>query len=522
MISRVDSRAVPALILAFLVALGSAWIFANPPGAAPDEGSHFVKAVGVGGGDLAGKAPSGDARGLSEEDYEALTKLLKDRSALERVREQSESRAGLWQQRSAREFEVPAGLGFTGFGCDLPEPERSASCLENGRQSRVDDRRGTFMGTYQPYLYLPPGLLLRTVREPLAALRLGRVGAAFISLLLLAAAGALLWDGARGARSLTGLIVAVSPSIVFFASTLSTSGPEISAAVCFSASLIRLTRARSASWWVWALAAAGGAVLAVSRSLGPLFVVVALVAAMALAPRGRMGAALRSARRATAAATGAIVVAIGAGLWWQVKYQPSLGWNRQRILDGIAPAVSDLVEIARQAVGKFGSLESNLPLGVYLLWWLMFALLLGIALRLGSGRERLALVGLCAGVVLLTIGLSAVYRQTGFPLQARHVLPLIVMVPLWAGELINRHPERLRPPAARRLLVGLALAAALAHAVAWYANGRRFAVGTDGSWNFVPSAEWLPPLGWVPWIAVVCAGVLAYAAAARSAARAVT
>ena len=223
----------------------------------------------------------------------------------------------------------------------------------------------------------------------------------------------------------------------------------------------------------------------------------------------------------TAATTGVILAAIGASLWWQVRYQPSLGWNRQRILDGIVPAVNDLVEIARQAVGKFGSLESDIPWAAYVPWWLMFTLLLGIALGLGSRRERLALVGLSAGVVLLTIGLSAVYRQTGFPLQARHALPLILMVPLWAGELIDSHPESLRPPAAGRLLVSLALAAAVVHAVAWYGNGRRFAVGTDGGWNFVPGAEWLPPLGWVPWIALVCAGGLAYVAAARSAARAV-
>ena len=115
-----------------------------------------------------------------------------------------------------------------------------------------------------------------------------------MSLALLAAAGALLWDRARGARSLTRLIVAVSPAVVFFATTLSTSGPEISGAVCFTASLIRLSRADGASSWVWVLAAVSGTVLALSRSLGPLFIVVALVAALALAVPGRVGAVLRS------------------------------------------------------------------------------------------------------------------------------------------------------------------------------------------------------------------------------------
>ena len=34
------------------------------------------------------------------------------------------------------------------------------------------------------------------------------------------------------------------------------------------------------------------------------------------------------------------------------------------------------------------------------------------------------------------------------------------------------------------------------HAVAWYSNARRSAVGSEGPWLFLPSAEWHPPLGW--------------------------
>jgi hypothetical protein len=45
-------RLAPLLITAFLVLIGAAWIVTNPPGLVPDEGAHYVKAVGVGGGDL--------------------------------------------------------------------------------------------------------------------------------------------------------------------------------------------------------------------------------------------------------------------------------------------------------------------------------------------------------------------------------------------------------------------------------------------------------------------------------------
>lgn len=47
-----SSRLVPLLFGAFLLLAGLAWAVANPPGIGPDEGAHYVKAIGVGGGDL--------------------------------------------------------------------------------------------------------------------------------------------------------------------------------------------------------------------------------------------------------------------------------------------------------------------------------------------------------------------------------------------------------------------------------------------------------------------------------------
>jgi len=36
-----------ALFVAFLFLLATAWVFANPPGYAPDEPAHYTTAVGV-------------------------------------------------------------------------------------------------------------------------------------------------------------------------------------------------------------------------------------------------------------------------------------------------------------------------------------------------------------------------------------------------------------------------------------------------------------------------------------------
>jgi hypothetical protein len=64
---------------------------------------------------------------------------------------------------------------------------------------------------------------------------------------------------------------------------------------------------------------------------------------------------------------------------------------------------------------------------------------------------------------------------------AHYVFPFAVLLPLWAGELLSRHRDRLDPRAARGLLVGIVAGAATVQAVAWYAYGRQISSGADAS-----------------------------------------
>jgi hypothetical protein len=96
------------------------------------------------------------------------------------------------------------------------------------------------------------------------------------------------------------------------------------------------------------------------------------------------------------------------------------------------------------------------------------------------------------------------YRHTGFDLQGRQMLPLLVALPILCGSLVNQ----------RRLLpLALALTAPIQF-VAWYMNARRSAVGTGGSLFFLDSAKWTPAGGWVPWLMLAALGSLALLGAA--------
>jgi hypothetical protein len=121
-------------------------------------------------------------------------------------------------------------------------------------------------------MYAAPGLVMRVASEPQTAMRLGRIVNAALSLGLLFVAAMVLWDRSRGALSLVGLMVAVTPAVVFFGSILNPSGPELASAICFSACLLRLTRGPDCPRNVWVACGASGAVLGLGRSLGPAFV----------------------------------------------------------------------------------------------------------------------------------------------------------------------------------------------------------------------------------------------------------
>src|SRR5204862_258796 len=81
-----------------------------------------------------------------------------------------------------------------------------------------------------------------------------------------------LWDGTL--LSVAGLLVAVTPMVLFIASVLNPNGLELGANAAFLASGIRIARAPTESpRWVWASRGVSGAAAVLSWQLGPVVVV---------------------------------------------------------------------------------------------------------------------------------------------------------------------------------------------------------------------------------------------------------
>jgi Predicted membrane protein (DUF2142) len=501
------TRATPLALALSVVLLTVAWLIANPPGAAPDEPAQYIKALGAAGGQLAGEqAPSAEKAEFIRSQAAFLMQAGESRQLADKGAE--------WFWLTSRLFRVPAGALSSAFGCNRQQEQTSWACLNSGHPvPRSVSQESTYIGTYPPFVYLPAGALARLGGNPETRLWLGRAGMAALAVALLMTAAFVLFDRRTGGLSLLGLIATVTPMVVFVSSILSDSGPEVSAAICFAASLFRLAREQPSPRWVWVALAASGIVLAISRQLGPEFICLTLVCTVILYGRGRMRRAFVG--RAALFAWIAVALACICALVWDFLYGAHPTTTLGGVVAAIPASIKSLATIARQEIGDFGQLDSPLPVPASIAWFGMLGALLWIAFRVGDSslRKRLGWVTLC--VVGSTVLVSALQRQTGWYLQGRHALAMFVLLPLSAGEVVHLEASRLTRTAARLLVIGMTATAGLVQAVAWFANGRRVAVGIDGSWFYAFSAKWQPPLGWLPWTAMVLAAFLLYLVAGR-------
>ena len=198
---------MPALVSAFLVLMGFAWLIADPPGAYLDESAHYIKALGVAGGDYEGEPPAP----THAEAVAFLRKAARGDRSVAGLAKESRSPAARWQARTTRQFDIPRPLFPAGFGCTARGPEVTADCLDHPPPAPAGPALSA-SGTYQPYLFLPAGLVARTAGSPRTGVRLGRAALLAISLGLLVTAVWLLWDPRAPGTSLLGFVVAVRPS----------------------------------------------------------------------------------------------------------------------------------------------------------------------------------------------------------------------------------------------------------------------------------------------------------------------
>jgi hypothetical protein len=478
------THTVPTLVLVAWALLLAAWVMGNAPFAAPDEADHYVRAIGISEGHWIGKADPGARLGVRPTEI-------------------------AWTAQEARIVSLPQDLDPVPFTCELAPGRRNAACLNVSRPTPTAVTRVTAVGDYQPLPYLLPAVILRAGSSPPAVLRLGRAAEAVSTLGLLAIAVFALYDAGSSLLSLLGLLLAVTPMVLFCGASLNGSATEIAGATAFFSCLLRLGRPRPAPARWWVLTALSGAIFALSRSASPVWLALMLLIALGwVGPKafvnGWAGGGWVS--RVTA---GVLVLAVTLNRVWEWFYGAYVSPETTRLHAGLVAGAHEWWRALPELVGRFGYLDVKLPLSVLLVW---FALVLALLAVAGAGckrRERVVLaIVLVVGLVGPVVFYALFIRPTGGGLQGRHVLPVLVAIPLLAGDALNRHREHLGAALRWFLTITIPVAVAVMQATAWYVNAKYYAVGGSGPGWFLSRAAWAPPAGWWTWlVAAVLAGV---------------
>jgi hypothetical protein len=484
------------------------WAMGTPANSSPDEVDHYVRALAVAHGELHGAA---DPR---------LTPKVE-------ATEKGKSCCGLstptgfvWVLKGNRVVEVPAHLAPGRWRCvDANLGRAESPCdLAHDAPTRGQVHWVTSMGTIEPLPYLLPGLSARLAPGPGTGLRLARLANVLVCTLLLGAGVWALWPRDRNSgASIAGLLVAVSPAVLFVTASPAPSAVEVASGVAFTALLLKVLRpGADPRQWAWVGLGLAGFELATSRSLGPVWIVLDVLAVLALAGWRTTWARVRAGGRW---AVGAIALVCAGGLTtvlWELTAQPGVRFDGAFFWDQLDPSWTQLPDILREAVGSFGWVEIWMADSAYATWAVAATALLLVALVVGRWRDRLLTIALVGVPVLAALVISAaVLRQNGFGLQARHVLALAVTAPLVLGEVIARRSDRLPRWLQPSLLILVLVSTVSVQLVGLFTAAERYGLVRA---NHPPT--WQPPGGIGVWMAVAIGGAVAIGAGALLSVRA--
>lgn len=181
----------------------------------------------------------------------------------------------------------------------------------------------------------------------------------------------MLWDPAAGLVSLAGLVVAVTPQVVFVGSSLNGSSLEVAASCALFATLLRIAqspggspRPRSA----WVVAGLSAILLTLSRSPRPVWVVLRLALWALVTGRSRLLELLRIERRPAIGFVAMTAVGIALSRLWERQYGPDVELSLLPPGESVKAGARALADAANELVGRFGFLETGLAPWAVIAW----------------------------------------------------------------------------------------------------------------------------------------------------------
>ena len=311
----------------------------------------------------------------------------------------------------------------------------------------------------------------------------------------------------RRATSGIGVLLTIIPGTVFLASTMNPSALEICAAILLWSvmpTVIVDDRTRFNAL-IFGLA---GALLILTRAIGPVLYVLVVVLSYFAVTQRRSLASIAHQYREVLAIHGVAVLFAG---WWYLKiysYQtnnllsegiPSISLRNQ-----IEQAVRHIPTLLDQAVGNFGWLDAPMPRIALLIICVLYGVVIAAGVVASSARARVAMIALCLLIVVIVIVLDVNYYSMlrSFGAQGRHIVPLIVGLPIIAASACSWK---------RKWEVVAASVWGLVMVWAGLGALRRYTVGINGdnAMEMFANRAWNPVLGFWPTVMMLILSTLA-------------
>jgi hypothetical protein len=471
-----------AFVLVFLSM--AAWSLATPLFAAPDESAHVVRAAAVVRGQIVGTSVRG-----SPVTSVTVPELIADG--------------------------VPEPLCFL-FRTGVP-----ASCARPLATNIKLVVTTNSVGRYPPLYYAVIGLpLLVTVST--TGIYLMRLVNAVICALFIGLAIVCITTWSRRWFLLVGVLLALTPMVVFLGGVVNPNGPEVCEAICVwtSGIILLLERADAPPRGLVVIITVSVSALLLTRGVSPLWVALILLVLVFLAGRQR---AMHLLRMRSLKISLAIITAcaIAAVIWIVAEHSNRIAFGGP-MLPAHEGALDTLFNIfgytgtwIQQMIGIFGYLDTPAPFATLLVWYVALGLIVLLALSCSTPRGMAALLGVVTIVVFVPVVIS--YQEVhrfGLAWQGRYTLPIAVGIPILAAALIDgaKAIARFRV----RMSVIFCICIGVGDFAAFFTALRRYASGLPGPID-PAQGTWEPPLGnnlmaiWSLVVTALLVGAVAFA-----------
>lgn len=453
-----------------VTSLSAAWALSQPVFAGPDEPAHVVRAEALAHGELVGSEPRG-----------RLHRVLR--------------RVG----DDVRVVRAPEIYGSVVVPCFAHQRDLLPPCLSFSGPT-ADADVASYEALQPPAYYAVVGVSSWLSTPGTRAVYVMRLIGAVLTGAFIATAFAAVRRSAAPRLLGTGVVVAVTPMVLFLGGVVGPAGIEIASAIAFwVCGLVLVSRPTDrVERSLVTGAGIAGCVLALSRPVGPLWVGLIALTIAAVANRTALRAVARSGRARLWATL--VVASMAVQVGWDVIAGP-----RDATITGhAATKLSTLSQLGdgfgaafdwyREMIGWFGWNETPAPALTWVPWTAVLGFLFFAALAWVTRRYAGVLLALVAAVIAVPVVLELTpYHVEGGLWLGSTTLPLAVGVPILAAHALTTS-ARGRELVASRFVLAVGVVAGLGQFLAFAADLRRYTVGGTRDLLYWFHAEWDPPL----------------------------